>query len=126
MTDIDDLKSINDVFGHIRGDSVIHDVGACIQRILPKHAKLYRVGGDEFVILLKRSNYSKLKNLSQNIKSEVKNAGYSISVGYTLYDDNYEGIKDAIKEADREMYNDKANRIHSNEGENAGSISNQL
>lgn len=126
IADIDGLKSINDSFGHIEGDSVIHAVGTCIKRTLPKYAQLYRAGGDEFLILLRHSSLLKLKELSHNIKSEVKAIGYSVSVGYALYDYSYERIRDAVEEADRVMYNDKSDRIHSNGSENAGDISNQL
>ena len=52
LVDVDDLKRVNDVRGHATGDELLVDVGKTIQLSLRRHDRAFRVGGDEFAIML--------------------------------------------------------------------------
>ncbi len=51
--DINDLKKVNDQFGHEAGDEHIRAAAQLLQQVFPERARLYRIGGDEFFILMK-------------------------------------------------------------------------
>lgn len=53
--DVDDLKHVNDVFGHVKGDLCLSIIADCIKKAYAKYGYCYRVGGDEFFVLLKNS-----------------------------------------------------------------------
>lgn len=53
--DVDDFKHVNDVFGHVKGDSCLSIIADCIKKAHAKYDNCYRVGGDEFCDLLKNS-----------------------------------------------------------------------
>lgn len=50
--DVDDFKQINDEYGHLTGDRCLEEVAACIKKAYSKEGSCYRVGGDEFCVLL--------------------------------------------------------------------------
>ena len=52
MFDIDQLKVINDTYGHQTGDQVISLAAGCISEVFGKHGECYRIGGDEFCVIL--------------------------------------------------------------------------
>lgn len=51
--DVDDFKHVNDVFGHVKGDLCLSIISDCIKKAYAKYGYCYRVGGDEFCVLLK-------------------------------------------------------------------------
>jgi diguanylate cyclase (GGDEF)-like protein/PAS domain S-box-containing protein len=55
MIDLDDFKYVNDTFGHQVGDQVLVETGRRISHAMPKHAKAFRWGGDEFVIVFQNT-----------------------------------------------------------------------
>ena len=85
MADINSLKIINDKYGHERGDEYI--IGACmlISKIY-KHSPVYRIGGDEFVVVLQGEDYENREGLLSLAKEEL---------GFTC---QY-GIEDMVKDA---------------------------
>jgi diguanylate cyclase (GGDEF)-like protein len=78
--DIDDFKKVNDVFGHDVGDKVLKTIVKSLKKTLRPYDKIYRIGGEEFLILfydLKKENEKKLldrilKVIPEAIKKEVK------------------------------------------------------
>ena len=116
MVDLNNLKYVNDTFGHKYGDSYIK--GCCnIICSIYKRSPVYRVGGDEFVVVLRNEDYmSRLLRMTQ-IKEAFKTAHgkqdaqpwekYSASVGMAEYEDADESVDQVLKRADKVMYENK-------------------
>lgn len=99
--DLNGLKYINDNFGHNKGDEAIQYAANLIRDVIPSHARLYRIGGDEFVVLYPRdgSAYS----LSAELMERTRTAKYTFAVGEFLWDGSIPFEK-AYAEADKKMY----------------------
>lgn len=110
--DINMLKYTNDHFGHSEGDHLIHSAAQFMIKTFSKFGSIYRTGGDEFSIFLydyEVSDYNELlKLLNERIATFNKTNKFtmSLAIGYEqIFDAN---IEEAVKEADRKMYIDKA------------------
>jgi diguanylate cyclase (GGDEF)-like protein len=111
MIDLDNLKHINDQFGHSSGDAAICSVASSILNTKCKHMWLYRYGGDEFVLLSNRLNADEMKKIlkaSQARCEEIKGIRPCFSYGvaeYRMGDD----LHNTILNADIDMYRHKKN-----------------
>ena len=115
MVDMNHLKFINDLYGHEHGNDYI--VGSCklICGVFV-HSPVYRIGGDEFVVVLQESDYGErdrlLDRLKERFLSHMRNDEadpwhrYSAAIGMSVYrpGDSYE---DVFSRADQAMYYDK-------------------
>ncbi|MBR1852176.1 MAG: GGDEF domain-containing protein [Lachnospiraceae bacterium] len=99
--DLNGLKQINDTYGHTAGDEAIKYAANFIRDVIPSTARLYRIGGDEFVVLYPRdgSAYS----LSAELISQARNAKYTFAVGEALWETE-SSFEKAYSEADSKMY----------------------
>lgn len=91
MIDLDHFKSINDTYGHKKGDDILKRTAACMQSIIRKQDVAGRLGGDEFCIyfqgeLTMDTVLQKAETLCQNIRKILKNKeiGSSCSIGIVL------------------------------------------
>ena len=116
MFDVNGLKYVNDTFGHFAGDELIKSAANVIVQIFGIDGHCYRIGGDEFVVLIKTS-YSQMRELDKKfdkaLETHNKTAIYhlSIAIGKSrLVDDNSKrkSISDWKMEADLSMYRNKA------------------
>ncbi len=111
VCDINQLKLINDDYGHEEGDRVITLVSRTLQDLFSGE-KLYRIGGDEFVIIGKDPDYSgRISDLKSKLKasrSEIDNLPASVSAGFSEFnkasDTDYSEV---FNRADKLMYEDK-------------------
>ena len=111
VCDVNGLKAINDTFGHQAGDEYIRS--AC--RLLCeyyKHSPVFRVGGDEFVIILKGYDYSNrdeiLADINREIEGNIGSNNVVISLGMTLFDpENDKSFHEVFSRADGLMYERK-------------------
>ena len=107
--DVNDLKEINDSEGHQAGDRYIRDACMIICRIF-KHSPVFRVGGDEFVVVAQDSDYDDLDNLLDQLKeSNDKNAesnGVVIACGMSRFNADRK-VETVFARADRQMYVNK-------------------
>jgi two-component system, cell cycle response regulator len=71
LLDLDHFKHVNDNFGHAAGDAVLASVAAAIGVALPPGGRLYRVGGEEFAILLPRNLRSDALAAAERIRAAV-------------------------------------------------------
>lgn len=114
MCDVDGLKLVNDTLGHEAGDALLISAAAIIQKCFRKEDVVARIGGDEFAVLLLKSDLDTVKKGYQRIKDAV--AGYNatnpklplaISVGYDVRSKTLKSVGDIFKEADNTMYQEK-------------------
>lgn len=112
--DVNNFKSINDKFGHDTGDSYLRFVAGAIRETYDKCGLCYRIGGDEFCVIIDRKTHScNIKELNQKFENLLLTKSYgnaSVAVGYTIYNPKKAKMSDAIKEADQQMYLDKAQK----------------
>ena len=115
--DLDDLKKINDTYGHEKGDAAIRLLAETICRVYA-HSPVFRIGGDEFVAVLKGGDYERAEELREEFENTL--AGLrkdtaldpweriSASEGLALYDGRRDrSISDLFRHADNDMYNRK-------------------
>ena len=114
--DIDNLKEINDQFGHVEGDMMILETANILRRTFRQSDTIARIGGDEFVIVLNGVKISDseivIMRLQKNLDetNEALKRGYrlSLSIGMSFYDpENPRSIDELISEADKSMYEQK-------------------
>ena len=80
----------------------------CFSRAVKRYQSVFRVGGDEFVIVCRKSSERDVTQLIQRIKDNVSETKYSCSIGYSYRSDKTKSIDDLFKESDEMMYADKA------------------
>lgn len=105
--DMNGLKTINDKEGHAAGDKAIISLALCLNKSLRRWQACYRVGGDEFLILCRKSSEEDARELVKRIRGNVSLTPYSCSIGYSYSPGGTKPIDDMIKESDAMMYRDK-------------------
>ncbi len=116
--DIDDFKAINDTRGHGAGDTVLQKVGEALSRATRLSDTVARIGGDEFVLILRHirpdAAVAKAQALAATISGLcVEHEGETLSVRASIgfaevrSDDTPHGV---LARADRQMYEAKQNR----------------
>ncbi|MCR5124706.1 MAG: GGDEF domain-containing protein [Treponema sp.] len=112
--DANNLKQINDTFGHKAGDEYIKEAAKLLCEIFI-HSPVFRVGGDEFVVFLQGSNYESRHALMDKLRTRVlenkkTGSGVILASGMSEYmpeTDNF--VSDIFERADKEMYENKKN-----------------
>lgn len=114
--DVDDLKLINDRFGHRVGDEALRCISQVLSDGLRKSDFVGRIGGDEFGILLESADLPKAQEIADRLhesitECEFRQAGQkialSVAIGIGLIDVN-DSAEDVLSRADAEMYRCKA------------------
>lgn len=113
--DLDDFKHINDGLGHQYGDVLLKSISHALKRINGIENTCYRMGGDEFVIVIPPESYSRFGNIVEDIKKIfskpwfLKDADYycTMSMGIVTFPDAGDSVTDLIKKADIAMYEAK-------------------
>jgi len=117
--DVDNLKKINDVYGHLAGDKVIKAVALAIDDSIRGTDFLARWGGDEFIVGLIGSSEANGYKVAETIRKKVekdkkiaayKNIKITLSIGVAEVDDNSFSIDELIERADQAMYYCKRKR----------------
>ena len=116
MFDCNDLKIINDQYGHDRGDIYLKTACRLICRIF-HHSPVFRIGGDEFAVILRKEEYLNRAELLHQFEESRKEICASasdkweevhIAVGITEYDPrNDHSVFDTVRRADKIMYTNK-------------------
>ena len=117
MVDLNNLKTINDSYGHDKGDIAIKKCCRLICETFT-HSPVFRIGGDEFVIVLRESDYRNIDVLLTQFKKKVSILKDNIrlqpwervsaAIGYALYDDEQDtSVQSVLARADQEMYKNK-------------------
>jgi diguanylate cyclase (GGDEF)-like protein len=106
--DMNGLKEINDTFGHAAGDEALITLTECFKRVLNQKQSIYRIGGDEFVIICRNLSQDAVSDLISRIQSETAKTKYSCAVGYCFKGNRNISISEMLKESDVNMYAEKA------------------
>lgn len=118
--DLDNLKEINDTFGHKEGDQALVDISQILKETFRESDILARIGGDEFVILALNSFETSAEILIQRLKKVLKEHhllttrpyNLSLSLGIAFFDPRNPCSIDALlAQADKLMYENKPVRI---------------
>lgn len=72
MIDVDYFKKINDTFGHLNGDAVLHQLGQTVHKSLRKSDLVCRFGGEEFAVLLPDTSFSDAQELLDRIRKKIE------------------------------------------------------
>lgn len=113
--DLNNLKHINDTLGHSFGDTYITEAAKIISHTFANVGKCYRVGGDEFVVIIEQASHFDFQyyfNLMEwsidSFNATQKNFHMQIAHGYAIYDSNTDKNLAATQcRADKSMYNKK-------------------
>lgn len=113
--DLNGLKQTNDKMGHSAGDELICAASSCMKFAFASYGKIYRIGGDEFVVLLTQS-VSDLQHILKVFDSTISNwhgkYSNSMSVSYGIvqsFEQDFDSILSVSKLADERMYKNKSN-----------------
>ncbi|MEA1917818.1 MAG: GGDEF domain-containing protein [Campylobacterota bacterium] len=115
MIDIDDFKRINDTLGHLAGDKVIIYLARLLAKTLRDGDKVFRYGGEEFVVVLNRIDSDKCMSIahrlvkliaSSNLIYKENDIRATVSIGGTLLKDG-DDTSAVLDRADRALYRAK-------------------
>lgn len=125
IVDLDWFKRVNDKFGHDYGDFVLKVFAKLIKTNIREHDEIYRIGGEEFVLLLNRIELQDLLLKLETLKEMIKTHDYSnenkqhiITASFGVYHSSLFSLgnfKDALKAADSALYEAKSfgrNRVN--------------
>jgi diguanylate cyclase (GGDEF)-like protein/PAS domain S-box-containing protein len=114
--DLDEFKSVNDLFGHNMGDTVLMQVASEIRAHLRKNEFFARIGGDEFALLVSDVTQEHLRTLCERLMKVVGGLSFSLgevrlsltsSLGVAVYPEHAGNPQELIAHADAAMYQAK-------------------
>lgn len=109
LFDIDHFKSLNDEYGHSVGDEVLCKLGTVVCERLRKADKIYRIGGEEFAIVLSNTKSDMAKNVANDVRTLIEQANLvdnhplTVSLGLAEYHEN-ESRDSWFKRCDEALY----------------------
>jgi diguanylate cyclase (GGDEF)-like protein len=115
ILDIDDFKSINDTYGHVVGDKILIFIANLLRKTLRDGDKVFRYGGEEFVVILNRISEEKCEEIAKRILHTISSnnllyKGDSVNVTISIGATNYQTgdtPDDLIDRADKALYRSK-------------------
>ena len=117
--DCDDLKLVNDKYGHDRGDAYLKNACRLICNVF-HHSPVFRIGGDEFAVILQNEDYDQREELARRFEREMETLCAStlnrweqvhIAMGITTYDPDVDAsVFETVRRADSIMYANKQRR----------------
>lgn len=115
IMDVNDFKYVNDNYGHEFGDKILIEVSKIIKETYKNYGKCYRMGGDEFAVIM-QTGLNQIDTIKEKFISSLEVARLEIpelphvSWGYSEYipeNRKFHSLKDAKQEADDRMYENK-------------------
>lgn len=108
VADIDDLKKVNDTFGHTAGDDYIQTCAAILKQAINTPNTLFRIGGDEFVAFIPHCTGTDTATIVKKIETlctkQKKSWRVSISIGSSVITNNHTDLMQHFTQADSAMY----------------------
>ncbi len=109
ILDVNDLKTVNDKQGHKAGDQYLRDACKVVCDVF-KHSPVFRVGGDEFVVISQGNDYACIEELVGRMRDynaeAIRTGGIVIACGMSKYDGD-RSVASVFERADEVMYNNK-------------------
>jgi diguanylate cyclase (GGDEF)-like protein len=118
LFDLDGFKAYNDAFGHPAGDALLRRLGASVAESVNPHGSAYRLGGDEFCVLVAvhaRRPASIFEAAREALKEEGEGFSIGASGGWLLLAPGDCTVEEALRDADRRMYAEKTTRSSATE-----------
>lgn len=113
MMDLDDFKSLNDTYGHNRGDQYLRELGDVLRQVSSDTVRPFRFGGDEFCVLFCGQNQDQVREICRRIQemfrqSEIHQScrEVSVSIGVARYFPG-EAPSQLLNRSDKALYNAK-------------------
>lgn len=113
FADINNLKSVNGIYGHQEGDRYINNMAVTLVTNLQQAEHIYRMGGDEFLAIYCGNEEKDVIRDIQRVHRACdrgKNEEYTpeLAIGYAVSDPQYNSLRDVLRVADYMMYRNKA------------------
>ena len=111
--DLNNLKRANDTMGHSAGDVLIRGIATVLREAVGNEGKIYRIGGDEFVVLIHDITDDGIEKVLKRIEkcrvkyNEENNVNLDFAKGVSLYTEGDTTFENLVARADAEMYRDK-------------------
>lgn len=112
MFDVDRFKDVNDCHGHLMGDACLRTIAGCIRRAYGNYGTCFRIGGDEFCVILTRRNaqYNTMTEIFQHLMDAARAenpALPTVSVGCSHFNPSTDELAESLARADARMYQNK-------------------
>jgi len=112
LCDVDNFKQINDVYGHDRGDAVLRDIAYELRKRLRSFELVYRLGGEEFLIVLPGIGLAEAENTAERLRAAIQEASptgveTTISLGLSAGSGDAVEYDTLFKAADQALYEAK-------------------
>ena len=114
FVDINNLRSVNGLFGHQEGDSYISSIAVLLMTNLRGAEHIYRMGGDEFLAIYRKADEKvvirDIKRVNEACAKGRDRREYTpeLAIGYAISDPKYNSLRDVLRVADYMMYRNKA------------------
>jgi diguanylate cyclase (GGDEF)-like protein len=115
MVDLDHFKDVNDSFGHPEGDAVLRRAGEAIRHVLRGSDRIYRLGGEEFAVLLETTDPAGISDLLDRARQAVRSLAIdpgagrplSASIGWAVFPRDADERAELVRTADAALYRAK-------------------
>lgn len=115
LLDLDNFKRINDTLGHIFGDEILKYISRNLKRYISDDLSVYRVGGDEFLLLIKEKSREEIEDIIHNIFNDFSKVSVvgsnkvdlTFSIGITMFPEDGADMSQLFMNADLALYSVK-------------------
>lgn len=109
LIDLDNFKELNDQHGHINGDRALQWVANSLKILPDEEINVFRIGGDEFLVVMENTSEEKYMEYMQLVEAEVRSSGFPFPINYSAgsASGKLTDLQKLKAEADEEMYSDK-------------------
>jgi len=128
--DVDNFKKVNDSYGHVEGDNLLLNLVKILKASIRSTDIIFRIGGDEFVIIFPTSNKEHVKKICNRILKRIRNyndkdsSKYNLGISFGIAKYNSRlgcSVRELLDIADREMYRYKSRKKKEN-SEKCGNV----
>lgn len=106
--DVNGLKTVNDTRGHLAGDNLLKDVASTLKKLIPEKNEIYRVGGDEFMIIAPDTERDEFEKLESDLMENTERKDRAHFAVGSCHSTESKDILKAMQIADARMYERKA------------------